>query len=137
MEESDKQAYCVLVTKDEIVQYNIQLRLDLEYLSSSMIEKYKSAIRLQTMVKTNNGFEIAETDLKLRGPGDIFSTKQSGFPDLKYADIVRDVELISLAKNIAFDLINKDPSLSSESSVVIRKNLIKHYSDNLQYAKIA
>ena len=134
---SDKQAYCVLVTKDEIVQYNIQLRLELEYLSTSMIEKYKSAIRLQTMVKTNNGFEIAETDLKLRGPGDIFSTKQSGFPDLKYADIVRDVELISLTKNIAFDLINKDPSLSSESNVVIRKNLIKHYSDNLQYAKIA
>jgi len=134
---SDKQAYCVLVTKNEIVQYNIQLRLDLEYLSSSMLDKFKSAIRLQTMVKTNNGFEIAETDLKLRGPGDIFSTKQSGFPDLKYADIVRDVELISLTKNIAFDLINKDPSLSSESNVVIRKNLIKHYSDNLQYARIA
>ncbi|MBE0570333.1 MAG: ATP-dependent DNA helicase RecG [Ignavibacteriaceae bacterium] len=134
---SDKQAFCVLVTKDEIVQYNIQLRLDLEYLSSSMLDKFKSAIRLQTMVKTNNGFEIAETDLKLRGPGDIFSTKQSGFPDLKYADIVRDVELISLTKNIAFDLINKDPSISSESNVVIRKNLIKHYSDNLQYAKIA
>jgi ATP-dependent DNA helicase RecG len=84
---SNKQAYCVLVTKDEIVQYNIQQRLELDYLSSSMLDKYKSAIRLQTMVKTNNGFEIAETDLKLRGPGDIFSTKQSGFPDLKYADI--------------------------------------------------
>ena len=134
---SDKQAYCILVTKDEIVQYNIQLRLELEYLSSSMLDKFKSAIRLQTMVKTNNGFEIAETDLKLRGPGDIFSTKQSGFPDLKYADVVQDAELISLTKNIAFDLINKDPSLSSESNVIIRKNLIKHYSDNLQYAKIA
>lgn len=134
---SDKQAYCILVTKDEIVQYNIQLRLDLEYLSSSMLDKYKSAIRLQTMVKTNNGFEIAETDLKLRGPGDIFSTKQSGFPDLKYADVVRDAELISITKNIAFDLINKDPSLHSERNMVIRKNLIKYYSDNLQYAKIA
>ena len=134
---SDKQAFCILVTKDEIVQYNIQTQLDLDYLSSAMIEKYKSAIRLQTMVKTNNGFEIAETDLKLRGPGDIFSTKQSGFPDLKYADIIQDTELISLAKNIAFDLINKDPSLDSPSNIVIRKNLIKHYSDNLQYAKIA
>jgi ATP-dependent DNA helicase RecG len=134
---SDKQAYCILVTKDEIVQYNIQLRIELEYLSSSMLDKYKSAIRLQTMVKTNNGFEIAETDLKLRGPGDIFSTKQSGFPDLKYANLIIDAELISLTKNIAFDLINKDPSLESESNRVIRKNLIKHYSDNLQYAKIA
>ncbi|MCW8804749.1 MAG: ATP-dependent DNA helicase RecG, partial [Ignavibacteriaceae bacterium] len=134
---SDKQAFCVLVTKDEIVQYNIQLQLELDYLSSAMIEKYKSAIRLQTMVKTNNGFEIAETDLKLRGPGDIFSTKQSGFPDLKYADIIHDADLISLTKNIAFSIINKDPSLNSESNSVIRKNLIKHFSDNLQYAKIA
>ena len=113
---SDKQAYCILVTKDEIVQYNIQQRLELDYLSSSMLDKYKSAIRLQTMVKTNNGFEIAETDLKLRGPGDIFSTKQSGFPDLKYADIVYDTELLNLTKKIAFDLINKDPSLDSEKN---------------------
>ena len=134
---SEKQAYCVLVTKDEIVQYNIQQQLDLDYLSSSMLDKFKSGIRLQTMVKTNNGFEIAETDLKLRGPGDIFSTKQSGFPDLKYADIIHDAELISQTKNIAFDLINKDPSLESANNSVIRKNLIKHYSDNLQYAKIA
>ena len=134
---SDKQAYCVLVTKNEIVQYNIQQQLDLDYLSSAMIEKYKSAIRLQTMVRTNNGFEIAETDLKLRGPGDIFSTKQSGFPDLKYADIIYDAELINKTKNIAFDLINKDPSLELPNNIVIRKNLIKHYSDNLQYAKIA
>ena len=134
---SDKQAYCILVTKDEIVQYNIQQRLELDYLSSAMIDKYKSAIRLQTMVKTTNGFEIAETDLKLRGPGDIFSTKQSGFPDLKYADVIQDAELISLTKNIAFDLINKDPSLESENNRIIRKNLIHHYSDNLQYAKIA
>jgi ATP-dependent DNA helicase RecG len=134
---SDKQAYCILVTKDEIVQYNIQQQLELDYLSSAIIEKYKSAIRLQTMVKTNNGFEIAETDLRLRGPGDIFSTKQSGFPDLKFADVIHDAELISLTKNIAFDLINKDPSLESPSNSTIRKNLIKHYSDNLQYAKIA
>jgi ATP-dependent DNA helicase RecG len=134
---SDKQAYCILVTKDEIVQYNIQQQLELDYLSSSMLDKFKSGIRLQTMVKTNNGFEIAETDLKLRGPGDIFSTKQSGFPDLKYADVVHDAELISLTKNIAFDLINKDPSLEAANNGVIRKNLIKHYSDNLQYAKIA
>ena len=134
---SNKQAYCILVTKDEIVQYNIQQRLELDYLSTSMLDKYKSAIRLQTMVKTNNGFEIAETDLKLRGPGDIFSTKQSGFPDLKYADIINDLELLQKTKKIAFDLINKDPSLEADNNSVIRNNLIKHYSENLQYAKIA
>ncbi len=134
---SEKQAYCILVTKDEIVQYNIQQQLDLDYMSSSLIEKYKSAIRLQTMIKTNNGFEIAETDLKLRGPGDIFSTKQSGFPDLKYADLVKDYDILHKTKKIAFDLINKDPSLDSDANKLIRTNLIKHYSDNLQYAKIA
>jgi ATP-dependent DNA helicase RecG len=134
---SDKQAYCILVTKDEIVQYNIQQQLDLDYLSSSMIEKYKSAIRLQTMVKTKNGFEIAEVDLKLRGPGDIFSTKQSGFPDLKHADIIHDAELITLTKKIAFNLINKDSSLESPLNSIIKKNLIKHYSENLKFAKIA
>jgi ATP-dependent DNA helicase RecG len=134
---SDKQAYCILVTKDEIVQYNIQQQLKLDYLSGSMIEKYKSAIRLQTMMKTNNGFEIAETDLKLRGPGDIFSTKQSGFPELKYADIIHDGELIGLTKDIAFKVINTDPSLDLPSHNIIRKNLIRHYSDNLKYAKIA
>jgi ATP-dependent DNA helicase RecG len=134
---SEKQAYCILVTKDEIVQYNIQQQLDLGYMSSSLIEKYKSAIRLRTMIKTNNGFEIAETDLKLRGPGDIFSTKQSGFPDLKYADLVKDYDILHKTKKIAFDLINKDPSLDSDANKLIRTNLIKHYSDNLQYAKIA
>jgi len=134
---SDKQAYCILVTKNEIVQYNIQHQLELDYLSSAMIEKYKSAIRLQTMVKTNNGFEIAETDLKLRGPGDIFSTKQSGFPELIFADVTSDVQLINKTKNIAFDLINKDPSLELPNNNMIRKNLIEHYSENLQYAKIA
>ena len=134
---SEKQAYCILVTKDEIVQYNIQQQLDLDYMSSSLIEKYKSAIRLQTMIKTNNGFEIAETDLKLRGPGDIFSTKQSGFPNLKYADLVKDYDILHKTKKIAFDLINKDPSLDSDANKLIRTNLIKHYSDNLQYAKIA
>ena len=89
------------------------------------------------MVKTSNGFEIAETDLKLRGPGDIFSTKQSGFPDLKYANVVNDIELLQKTKSIAFDLINKDPSLDSDSNKVVRKNLITHYSENLKYAKIA
>jgi ATP-dependent DNA helicase RecG len=134
---TDKQAYCILVTKDEFVRYNLQQQLDLEYLSNAILEKYKSAIRLQKMIKTNDGFEIAETDLKLRGPGDIFSTKQSGFPDLKYADIVKDTELLGTAKKLAFDIISKDPSLESESNQAIRKNLIKHYSENLQYAKIA
>jgi ATP-dependent DNA helicase RecG len=89
------------------------------------------------MVRTNNGFEIAETDLKLRGPGDIFGTKQSGLPELKHADIINDVELITKTKKLAFRLIQKDPSLSSENNTIIKNNLITNYSDNFKYTTVA
>ena len=134
---SDKQAYCILVTKDELVASNNRNNLDLEYLSPSKLERYKSVIRLQTMVKHNDGFKIAETDLKLRGPGNIFGTEQSGFPELKHANIIEDGNIIVEAKKAAFKLIEADPHLREESHQVIRKNLIEHYSDSLRYAKIA
>ncbi len=133
----NKQAYCILVSKDEFVSQNLFKKIDIEYLSPAQIEKYKSAIRLQTMVDTNDGFKISETDLKLRGPGDIFGTKQSGFPELKHIDLVNDQEIIAVAKQIAFNIINEDPLLTSSSNKVIRKNLLHHYSDQLKYAKIA
>ncbi len=133
----DKQAYCILITDVKTTARNNKNLIKLEYLSSAQVEKYKSSIRLQTMVDTTNGFKIAEVDLKLRGPGDIFGTMQSGFPDLKYVDIVTDGELIFKIKKIAFELIKKDSKLQTESNDVIRKNLLKHYSDNLKYAKIA
>ncbi len=134
---SNKQAYCILITKDEIAAKQNANELELDYLSSVQLEKYKSSVRLQSMVKYLDGFKIAEIDLKLRGPGDIFGTKQSGFPDLKYTNIVEDTELILEAKQSAFKLIEVDPKLENNFSAVIRKNLIKHYSENLSYAKIA
>ncbi len=132
-----RQAYCILVTKDNYAAANENLGFDLEYLSSAQIEKYKSAVRLQTMVKYNDGFKIAETDLKLRGPGDIFGTKQSGLPELKFADIINDSAVISEAKQSAFTVIEGDPHLRSENNFVLKENLLKHYYKNLQYAKIA
>jgi ATP-dependent DNA helicase RecG len=69
--------------------------------------------RLQKMVETNDGFEIAEADLKLRGPGDFLGTKQSGLPDFKYADIVEDQFLLAKAKNYAWNVIKKDPQLGT------------------------
>jgi len=134
---SDKQAYCILITDDKSAARNNKNLIKTEYLSSAQIEKYKSLIRLQTMVDTTDGFKIAEVDLKLRGPGDIFGTMQSGFPNLKFADIVADSEIIFKIKKIAFELIKKDSALKTDSNDVIRKNLLKHYSDNLKYAKIA
>jgi len=133
----DKQAYCILITDDKSAARTNKKIIKPEYLSSIQLEKYKSSIRLQTMINTTDGFNIAEVDLKLRGPGDIFGTMQSGFPDLKFVNVVTDSELIFKIKKIAFELIKKDSELKTESNVVIKKNLLKHYSDNLKYAKIA
>ena len=79
----------------KLLQVKYTTELELDYLSSSVIEKYKSAVRLQSMVKYLMDLKLQRLDLKLRGPGDIFGTKQSGFPDLKYTDIIEDTELNS------------------------------------------
>ncbi len=89
------------------------------------------------MVKHLDGFKVAEIDLKLRGPGDIFGTKQSGFPELKHVDIINDTEIIINAKKIAFNIIENDPHLEHQSNQLIKNNLLKHYRNNLKYASIA
>ena len=134
---SHKQAYCILVTKDNYVADHGNKNLELEYLSSAQIEKYKASTRLQTMVKYNDGFKVAEVDLKLRGPGDIFGTRQSGLPDLKFVNIINDTEIIQEARLSAFKIINEDPHLNSEINSILKENFLKHYSKNLEYAKIA
>jgi ATP-dependent DNA helicase RecG len=132
-----KQAYCILVAKDNIVKRSDKAIKELDFMSSSEIEKYKAAIRLQTMAKHNDGFKIAEIDLKLRGPGDIFGLKQSGFPEFKHADIITDSKLILEAKEEAFKLIDDDPQLKLPSNQPIKKILTSYYSENLKYAEIA
>lgn len=133
----NKQAYCVLVTGDELVAYSSHVSNRLEYLSTAQLEKYKSSVRLQSMVKYLDGFKIAEMDMKLRGPGDIFGIKQSGFPELKYSDLTTDAEILLTAKTDAFEIIRIDPKLIQPIHSPIRKNLINHYSENLKYAQIA
>lgn len=132
-----KQAYCILVTKDEYASANNKLNLETDYLSLAQLDKYKSAVRLQTMVKYLDGFKIAEIDLKLRGPGDIFGTKQTGFPELKHVDIIHDTEIIINAKKAAFSIIENDPHLEHPSNQIIKNNLLQHYRNNLKYASIA
>lgn len=79
--------------------------------------------RLETMVKTNDGFEIAEADLRLRGPGDFLGTKQSGIPDFKFADILRDEDLLELAREEAQRLLTDDPKLEREEHQHLKKHL--------------
>ncbi len=68
--------------------------------------------RLEAMVKSNDGFFIAEQDLLIRGPGELTGTKQSGMPDFRIADIIRDADLVSLARRFAGELVGEDPQLS-------------------------
>lgn len=73
--------------------------------------------RIQTMVETNDGFKIAETDLKLRGPGDLTGTRQSGALDLRLSDLTKDGAILQIARDDTIDLIKKDPKLTNHPSL--------------------
>jgi ATP-dependent DNA helicase RecG len=79
-----------------------------------------SKIRIQTMVQTNNGFEISETDLKLRGPGDLMGTQQSGALDLLIADLGKDGEILKQAREEAQHILEQDPTLDKPENRTIR-----------------
>ncbi|HDZ15198.1 hypothetical protein LCGC14_1136000 [marine sediment metagenome] len=76
--------------------------------------------RLETMVRTNDGFEIAEVDLRLRGPGNLMGTQQSGVLNLKIADIVKDNDILKTARYYAIKLLNEDPGLEHPDNLVVR-----------------
>jgi ATP-dependent DNA helicase RecG len=80
--------------------------------------------RIKTMVATNNGFEIAEKDLELRGAGDVEGTRQSGALNLKVGDLVKDKLILEAAKKYAEDIINKDPELQSIENLRLKEHLI-------------
>jgi ATP-dependent DNA helicase RecG len=69
--------------------------------------------RLAVMAETSDGFKVAEEDLRIRGPGELFGTRQAGLPRLRYADLVRDLELLKLARDQAFRLLERDPQLDA------------------------
>lgn len=79
--------------------------------------------RLKTMVSTNDGFKIAEKDLELRGPGEIEGTRQSGALNLKLADLLQDKQLLENARNLALNLLDKDPDLSSPENYSTKEYL--------------
>ncbi|MFA6085085.1 ATP-dependent DNA helicase RecG [Mucilaginibacter sp.] len=78
-------------------------------------------IRLNTMVKTNNGFEIAEIDMQLRGPGNIEGTQQSGVLDLKVADLTTDQEILQQARNCVIEIFDKDPQLALPENQILNR----------------
>jgi len=100
-----EQSYCILMT-------SFKLSND-------------SKIRLETMCKTNDGFEIAEVDLKLRGPGDIMGKQQSGVLQLQIADLVKDKDILLVARNEALKLLKKDPSMTLPEHQTLRSVFIE------------
>ncbi|CAL2063249.1 ATP-dependent DNA helicase RecG [Tenacibaculum sp. 190524A05c] len=111
------QSYCILLTSFE--------------LSSD------AKTRLKTMVETSDGFKIAEVDLKLRGPGNIMGTQQSGVLNLKIADVVKDSPILFQARQAAIKMLNDDPSLSSPENRLILKRLTQLQRTSGIWSKIS
>ena len=133
----NEQSYCILITKDEHAAKPNLFNVDFDYLSPQEIEKYKSIIRMNSMVKYTDGFKLSEIDFKLRGPGNIFGTQQSGYPDLKFADIVTDKDILIQARQDAFNVVSEDNKLTKEENSIIKHQLLNNYKENLKYSSIA
>jgi ATP-dependent DNA helicase RecG len=112
-----KQSYCILMTKDKLTPDGMQ--------------------RIRTMVSTTDGFKIAEADLRLRGPGDLMGTQQSGIIDLKIADLIRDEKILQYARTTAIKLLKKDPHLQKEENKVIRKQLAYLNKNRVDWSRIS
>ncbi|HPX33575.1 MAG TPA: ATP-dependent DNA helicase RecG [Bacteroidales bacterium] len=88
--------------------------------------------RIDTMVKTTDGFKIAEVDMKLRGPGDMHGTRQSGMLDLRLADIIRDEKMLRYARDLAAEILKSDPDLVKNNNHILKERLSqlkKHQKD--------
>jgi ATP-dependent DNA helicase RecG len=110
------QSYCVLMT-DKTLQENSRIRID-------------------TMVRTTNGFEIADIDLKLRGPGDLMGTRQSGALDLLIADLSQDSEILKVAREEAMHLLENDADLQSQENRCIKVQIETTKSKTVNWARI-
>ena len=111
------QSYCILMTDEKL--------------------STEAQTRVNTMVRTTDGFEIAEVDLKLRGPGDLQGTQQSGILDLKIADIIRDEKILQYARTLAIKLLNEDPLFIKEENLPIKKYLAEISKNNYNWSLIS
>ena len=111
-----EKSYCIFVQRD--ITKNSRKRLDI-------------------MERTNDGFVISDEDLKLRGPGEFFGIRQSGFFKYKIADLVIDGPIIKSARKAAFDLVAKDPHLRNRSFIELRRHFLKKYQHMLDFVNIS
>jgi ATP-dependent DNA helicase RecG len=97
----------------------------------------ESKLRMDTMVRTNDGFEIAEVDLKLRGPGDLEGTQQSGTLGLRLADITKDGVILQHARTTAAEILDDDSSLSKNENAALKQELQREKSSSVNWGKIS
>jgi ATP-dependent DNA helicase RecG len=97
----------------------------------------EAKLRIETMVRTNNGFEIAETDLQLRGPGDIQGTKQSGVVDLIVADLAKDGKILAEARAAAIEILEYDPELQKTENISVRNQIERQSRSEYNWSKIS
>ena len=113
-----EQSYCILVSSYKL--------------------SHETRKRLEIMVNSNNGFEIAEADLRLRGQGDIEGTRQSGEGlDLKIANLATDGQILQYARSIAAEILNEDPQLMSETYRLLNERLRQLFSGKLNWRLIS
>lgn len=93
-------------------------------------------LRMETMVRTNDGFEISEVDLKLRGPGDLDGTQQSGILDLKIADLAQDSQILQMARAAAQTILNEDENLINSENQILLEQLRKQAKHKESWRKI-
>jgi ATP-dependent DNA helicase RecG len=94
----------------------------------------EAAARLAIMERTTDGFRLAEEDLKIRGPGDFAGVRQSGIPDLVFADLVRDAGMLQVAKELSEELHRRDPDLATKDHEGIRRFLARRGSGVVENA---
>ena len=112
-----EQSYCILMTSHKLGA--------------------DTKIRIDTMVKTNNGFEIAETDLKLRGPGDLMGTQQSGALDLLIADLGKDGKLLKEAREWAAQILTHDPDLGKSENQMVKTQILSARKTTVNWSRIS
>jgi ATP-dependent DNA helicase RecG len=96
----------------------------------------EAKVRLQAMVTSTDGFKIAETDLQLRGPGEFFGTRQHGLPELKVADLVKDMKVLLLARETAFKIVAQDPTLTQPQHRIIAEVFNQKYRQKFGFMAI-
>lgn len=93
--------------------------------------------RLKIMTATNNGFEIAEEDLKMRGPGEFMGTVQHGFPEFKAGDLIKDTDIIEFAKKSAVELVESDPKLLKPENFTLKKLIKQRFAEKIKLINVA